>query len=119
MCPLSALPGTDLSEVLHRPPSASLPFIRDIRQIVKSARNIVTSVVSEILKNFASYFLFSTSNSSLFHSFFRNKFGGLSAELLRSRGGGGKGVLNEALYGEAPQSVLTFSEPSFCVIAPF
>ena len=114
MCPLSALPGTDLSEVLHGLPSASLPFIRDIRQIVKSARNIVTSVVSEILKNFTSYFMFSTSTSSLFHSFFRNKFGGIGAELLR-----GEGVLNEALYRDAPQSVHTFSEQSVDAIAPF
>ena len=45
--PLRALPGTDLSEVLHCPPTASLPCIWDIRQIVKSARDILESANSE------------------------------------------------------------------------
>ena len=54
--PLRALPGTDLSEILHCPPPASLPYIPDIRQIVKSARDILKSSVSETLKNFTPYF---------------------------------------------------------------
>ena len=39
--PLRALPDTDLSTGLHCPFAASSPYIRDIRQIVNNARDIL------------------------------------------------------------------------------